>query len=51
MQDVQYPVAAVERTMKVQEIVMRAMSKQITWWQAGNGGGRFGFRDRGYSPT
>jgi transposase len=34
MQDVQYPVAAVERTMKVQEIVMRAMSKQITWWQA-----------------
>ena len=23
-----------ERTMKVQEIVMRAMSKQITWWQA-----------------
>jgi transposase len=34
MQDVQYPVAAVERAMKVQEIVMRAMSKQITWWQA-----------------
>jgi transposase len=34
MQDEQYPVAAVERTMKVQEIVMRAMSKQITWWQA-----------------
>ena len=34
MQDTQYPVAAVERTMKVQEIVMRAMSKQITWWQA-----------------
>ena len=34
MQDDQYPVAAMERTMKVQEIVMRAMSKQITWWQA-----------------
>lgn len=34
MQEIQYPVAAVERTMKVQEIVMRAMSKQITWWQA-----------------
>ena len=34
MQDVQYPLAAVERTMKVQEIVMRAMSKQISWWQA-----------------
>ena len=34
MQDAQYPVAAAERMMKVQEIVMRAMSKQITWWQA-----------------
>ena len=34
MQDDRYPVAAVERTMKVQEIIMRAMSKQITWWQA-----------------
>lgn len=34
MQEIEYPVAAVERTMKVQEIVMRAMSKQITWWQA-----------------
>jgi transposase len=34
MQDDQYPVAAMERSMKVQEIVMRAMSKQITWWQA-----------------
>ena len=34
MQDDQYPVAATERSMKVQEIVMRAMSKQITWWQA-----------------
>ena len=34
MQDEQYRAAAVERAMKVQEIVMRAMSKQITWWQA-----------------
>ena len=34
MQDEGYPTAAMERAMKVQEIVMRAMSKQITWWQA-----------------
>jgi Helix-turn-helix domain len=24
-----------ERAMKVQEVIMRAMAKQITWWQAG----------------
>ena len=34
MQDEKYRAAAVERAMKVQEIVMRAMSKQITLWQA-----------------
>src|ERR1700728_4185369 len=30
-----YPRAAVERAMKVQEVILRAMAKKITWWQAG----------------
>jgi len=29
-----YPRAAVERMMKVQEVILRAMAKKITWWQA-----------------
>ena len=29
-----YPKAAVERAMKVQEVVLRAIAKKITWWQA-----------------
>ena len=29
-----YSKAAVERTMKVQEVMMRAWAKKITWWQA-----------------
>ena len=29
-----YSQAAVERTMKVQEVIMRAMAKKITWYQA-----------------
>src|SRR6267154_1245554 len=29
-----YRKAAVERTMKVQEVILRAMAKRITWWQA-----------------
>jgi transposase len=29
-----YPSAAVERMMKVQEVMLRAISKQISWWQA-----------------
>jgi hypothetical protein len=29
-----YPKAAVERAMKVQEVILRAMAKKITWWQA-----------------
>ena len=29
-----YPRAAVERAMKVQEVILRAMGKKITWWQA-----------------
>src|ERR1700687_2819495 len=30
-----YPRAAVERAMKVQEVILRAMAKKITWVQAG----------------
>src|SRR3954467_5574974 len=30
----EYSAASMERTMKVQEVIMRAMAKQITWWQA-----------------
>jgi hypothetical protein len=26
--------AAMERTMKVQEVILRAMAKKLTWWQA-----------------
>lgn len=29
-----YPDAAVERAMKVQEVILRAMSGQVSWWQA-----------------
>jgi transposase len=29
-----YPRAAVERAMKVQEVILRAMAKKINWWQA-----------------
>ena len=29
-----YPESAVERAMKVQEVILRAMAKRITWWQA-----------------
>ena len=28
-----YPRAAVERAMKVQEVVLRAIAKKITWWR------------------
>src|SRR6266536_542131 len=31
---VSYPTAAMERAMKVQEVILRAMAKRITWWQA-----------------
>ena len=34
MEQRQYPAAAVERAMKVQEVIIRAMAKRITWWQA-----------------
>src|SRR5258708_22965319 len=29
-----YPRAAMERMMKVQEVILRALAKKITWWQA-----------------
>ena len=29
-----YPRAAVERAMKTQEVILRAMARKITWWQA-----------------
>ena len=29
-----YTKAATERAMKVQEVILRAMAKKITWWQA-----------------
>ena len=29
-----YPEDAWERTVKVQEVILRAMAKTITWWQA-----------------
>ena len=28
------PEAVVERAMKIQEVILRAMAKRITWWQA-----------------
>jgi len=28
-----YSKAAMERAMKVQEVILRAMAKKITWWQ------------------
>ena len=31
----QISAAAMERTMRVYEVMLRTMSKQITWWQAG----------------
>ena len=38
-----YRKAAVERAMKVQEVILRAMAKKITWWQAAE---IFGLSDR-----
>ena len=29
-----YTKAAIELAMKVQEVILRAMAKKITWWQA-----------------
>ena len=30
----QIPLAELERTMKMQEVILRAMAKKITWWEA-----------------
>jgi Homeodomain-like domain len=30
-----YTKAGVERAMKVQEVILRALAKKMTWWQAG----------------
>ncbi len=29
-----YAQAAMERAMKAQKVILRAMAKKITWWQA-----------------
>jgi hypothetical protein len=29
-----YPEDAWERAMKIQEVILRAVAKRITWWQA-----------------
>jgi hypothetical protein len=29
-----YPRAAMERAMKVQDVMLQAMAKKTTWWQA-----------------
>jgi hypothetical protein len=31
---ISYTKAAMERAMKVQEVILRAIAKRITWWQA-----------------
>ena len=38
-----YSKAAMERAMKMQEVILRAMAKKITWWQAAE---ILGFSDR-----
>jgi hypothetical protein len=43
-----YSKAAMERAMKVQEVILRAMAKKITWWQAAE---IIGISDRHQSLT
>ena len=31
---ISYTKAAMERAMKVQEVILRVLAKKITWWQA-----------------
>ena len=38
-----YPRAAVERAMKLQEVILRALARKITWAQAAE---TIGIRDR-----
>ena len=30
----QYPAAEMERMMKVQDVLLKAMAKKMTWWSA-----------------
>jgi hypothetical protein len=30
----QYPAAETERMMKLQDVLLKAMAKKITWWEA-----------------
>ena len=30
----QYPAAETERMMKLQDVLLKAMAKRITWWEA-----------------
>jgi len=41
---------ALERAMKVQEVIMRAMAKKITWWQAAEIGNKY-TNDHLHSPV
>jgi hypothetical protein len=43
-----YTQAARERAMKVQEVMLQAMSKKISWWQAAE---ILGITDRPESPN
>jgi hypothetical protein len=42
-----YPKAAMERAMKIQEVLLRAMARKITWFEAAE---ILGFSDRLCSP-
>src|SRR5579871_6318731 len=42
-----YPRAAMERAMKVQDVMLQAMAKKITWWQAAE---ILGISDRDMRP-
>ena len=45
------PMAALERTMKIQEVNLRALAKKITWWQADGSGRNTGFIVAGRSAS
>ena len=46
----QYLSAVMERSMKVQEVILRAMAKTITWWQAAEIAGRLSSEDKATAP-
>jgi hypothetical protein len=37
----QIPAAELERVMRVQDVILRATAKKITWWQAAEADKRF----------